>query len=69
MPNNQPNSKQAKNNDNQIIEPNVFLGTEKEHKDWYDANQMGKQRGKPTMAPRETKKQKGTRKHSLRKEK
>jgi len=35
----------------------------------YDANQMGKQRKKPVMAPRETKKAKGARKHSLRKEK
>jgi len=69
MPNINPKPNQAKDNDQKINEPNTFLKTQNEHKDWYEAGQMGKQRGKPQQAPREEKKKGGTRKHSLRKEK
>jgi len=65
----EPNSKQTKDADNNIVEPSTFLETEKEHKDWYDVTQMGKQRGTPKRVPVEGKKEKGNRKHSLRKEK
>ena len=68
MPNEKPTSKQVKNRDGKILKPNAFLETQKKHRDWYDINQ-GKQRGKPRIAPKETLKEKGTHKHSLRKEK
>ncbi len=64
-----PKSKQIKNDDQKIIEPNVLLETENQHKDWYDPSQIGKQRGRPVGRPSEIRKAKGTRKHSLRKEK
>lgn len=67
MPSIKPKSKQIKTADNSIIEPNVFLETEKNHKDWYDANQMGRQGGKPVNVSREMKKPKGAFKHSSRK--
>lgn len=62
-----PKTKQIKNDDQKILEPNVFLETQKKHRDWYDVNQMGKQRGMPRIAPKELRKPKGTHKHSLRK--
>jgi len=68
MPREESNSKQSIAN-NEVVEPNVFLETEKTHKDWYDANQMGRQDGRPRRVPREIAKPKGVRKHSLRKEK
>lgn len=58
MPTKKPKTEQIKNADNNIIEPNVFLETEKSHKDWYDVNQMGRQGGKPVNVPREMKKPK-----------
>lgn len=64
-----PKTKQVKDNDGNIVEPNVILETEHEHKDWYNTNQMGRQGGKPNMVQRATKKPKGIRKHSVRKEK
>lgn len=64
-----PKSNQIKDNDNNIQNPNILLETEHGHKDWYNVNQMGKQRGKPQMVKSETKKAKGSRKHSVRKEK
>lgn len=42
--------------DQNIIETNSYLEIQKEHKDWFKKNAMGKQRGKPTMTPKETKK-------------
>jgi len=48
---------------------NTYLETEKSHKDWYEIGAMGKQRGKPHAVPENIKKVKGTKKHSLRKEK
>lgn len=68
MPNNlQPKPKQVKDNDNNILEPNVLLETEHAHKDWYNTNQMGRQGGRPNMVPKDIKKPKGMRRHSLRK--
>lgn len=67
MPTGKPKPKQIKDRDSKILEPNVFLETQKKHRDWYDANQMGKQRGMPRIAPKENRKPKGMRKHSLRK--
>ena len=61
-------SQHAINHDQEIVKPNTFLETEKDHKKWYDANNMGKQQGRPKLVPRETKKPSGTKKHSLRKE-
>lgn len=69
MPIEKPKPDQLENHDQKILKPNAFLETQKKHRDWYDANQMGKQRGKPRLAPKETQKPKGTHKHSLRKEK
>lgn len=68
MPNEKPNAKQFETNDQKIEEPNSYLETQKQHKDWFDQNQMGRQGGKPRIAPKEIKKAKGTHKHSLRKE-
>ncbi len=65
----QPNPNQLKNDDQKIVEPNVLLETDKQHKDWYDPTQMGKSRGRPVGRPSEIRKPKGTRKHSMRKEK
>ena len=48
---------------------NQFLETDKEHKKWYEVGGMGKQRGKPKAVPPKVRKEKGTAKHSLRKEK
>ena len=48
---------------------NDYLETEKEHKKWYNVWEMGKQRGKPKAVPPKVKKEKGSGKHSLRKEK
>lgn len=62
------NSKTAKNNDQNLVEPNNYLETQKDHKEWYNIHEMGKMRGKPTNLPREIKKPGGTKKHSLRKE-
>lgn len=64
----QPKPNQSEDNNLNIQKPNVLLETQKEHKDWYDRN-AGKMRGKPQMQNKETKKAKGTAKHSLRKEK
>lgn len=64
-----PNPKQTKDHDQKIVEINPILEIQKEHKDWYNRNTMGKMRGRPTLLPHEVKKQKGTAKHSLRKEK
>lgn len=62
-----PKSKQMKNADQKILEPNAFFETEKQHKNWYDPSQMGKQRGRPVGRPAEIRKAKGTHKHSLKK--
>lgn len=62
-------SSQTLNHDQKIVEPNAYLELQKSHKNWYRKNQMGRQGGKPQMVARETKKTKGTSKHSLRKEK
>ena len=48
---------------------NPYLETEKQHKDWFNMGAMGKQLGKPKSNQKEIKKEKGTAKHSLRKEK
>ena len=60
---------QTKDHDNNILEPNAYLETEKEHKKWYSGEGMGKMRGKPTMRFKNVKKKPGGTKHSLRKEK
>lgn len=64
----EPRSNETVTNDNEIVEPSTYLETEKNHKDWYQANQMGGQRNRPQMVPRDAKKPKGTKKHSTRKE-
>ncbi len=63
-----PKPSQTTNHDQKIVEPNAYLELQKEHKKWYQKNQMGRQGGKPQMVARETKKSKGSTKHSLRKE-
>jgi len=68
MPQEKPDAKQFESNDQQIEEPNSYLETQKQHKDWYNQNQMGRQGNRPNMVPKETKKAPGTHKHSLRKE-
>lgn len=62
-------SKRTKNHNQKIVEPNTYLETQKPHKKWYDIREMGKQRGRPRLVPREQKKAGGTTRHSLRKEK
>ena len=54
-------SKLAKTHDEKLVQPNPYLETQREHKDWYAANIMGKQRGKPRydMAGKKIKKKKG----------
>ena len=69
MANKNPKSNQAQNADQKIVEPNTYLETEKEHKKWYSSEGMGKTRGKPVSHIPAKKKDKGTKKHSLRKEK
>jgi hypothetical protein len=61
--------KRTINHDQGLQEPNAYLKTENQHKDWYNVHEMGKLRGKPTALPREKKKPGGIKKHSLRKEK
>ncbi len=51
-------SKTIINNDQKIIKPSGYLKTQKEHKDWYDIREMGKQKNRPRLVPREKKKQK-----------
>lgn len=60
---------QSTDHDQNILKPNAYLELQKEHKDWYQKNQMGRQGGKPQMVQKEVKKSKGSGKHSLRKEK
>jgi len=62
-------AKHVEDHDNKLLKPNTYLETEKEHKNWYNIHEMGKQRDKPRIAPREEKKVGGITKHSLRKEK
>ena len=62
-------TKHAKEHGRKLVEPNAYLETQKEHKNWYNIHEMGKQRGEPRIAPREEKKVGGITKHSLRKEK
>lgn len=62
-------AKHLQDHDQNILEPNTYLKTDNQHKDWYNVHEMGKQGGKPKANPREIKKQSGTKKHSLRKEK
>lgn len=69
MPKKKPKTDEILNHDQKILKPNSYLETQKSHKDWYDIHEMGKQRGKPRLAPKETKKAGGRMKHSLRKEK
>lgn len=64
-----PTSKQSITRDQKIVETNPYLELQKEHKNWYEKNQMGRQGEKPQMVTREIKKAKGSGKHSLRKEK
>lgn len=45
------NQKQPKN-----IGPEGYLETDKQHKDWYNRREMGKQKGKPRYAPPKEKK-------------
>lgn len=61
--------KKVLNHDQKLVKPNSYLETQKSHKDWYDVDKMGKQRGKPNAVPKENKKPSGTRHHHLRKEK
>ena len=61
--------KHAKEHGKKLVEPNVYLKTQRDHKKWYNIHEMGKMRGEPRIAPREEKKAKGIQKHSLRKEK
>jgi len=62
-------TKRIKNHDQKLLKPDNYLETQKSHKKWYDIHEMGKQRGRPRLAPKETKKSGGIKKHSLRKEK
>ena len=68
MPKITPTSKQTENKDQKILEPSTYLETEKEHKKWHNQNLMGKQGDRPRIFERESKKEKGTKKHSTRKE-
>lgn len=69
MPKISPSAEETVNADQEIVQPNNYLKIERVHDRWYQPNSMGKQRGKPTIAPREESKAPGSRKHSLRKEK
>jgi len=64
----QPKPDQVKDHDQKISKASNYLETQKDHKDWYNIHEMGKQRGKPRGTPRDLKKAGGTKKHSLRKE-
>ena len=44
-------AKKAVNRDNMPIETGSLMHLEKQHKDWYNRSEMGKQRGKPKYAP------------------
>lgn len=63
-----PAADEALDHDQKIQKPSNYLETQKEHKDWYDIHKMGRQRGRPRLVPREEKKSRGIKKHSLRKE-
>jgi len=69
MPKISPDATETVNADQEIVKKDTYLVTEREHKDWYQANSMGKQGGMPRIAPKEEQKASGTKKHSLRKEK
>jgi hypothetical protein len=49
-------SKHGVDGDGNVFEPNSVLNTEKRHKDWYNSQTMGKQRGKPKYDMKEKKK-------------
>jgi len=55
-----PNSKLAENHDQKLNQPNPYLQTQQDHKNWYLSDAMGKQRGKPRydMAGKKVKKEK-----------
>lgn len=60
-----PKPKQIKNHDQKILKPDAYLETQRAHQKWYAANQMGRQAGKPRIAPVESKKKTGMAKHIL----
>ena len=62
-------SKRLKTHDQKLEKPDNYLETQRSHDKWYNIHEMGKQRGKPRLMPREMKKAAGMKKHSLRKEK
>jgi hypothetical protein len=41
------NSKLSKDHDQNLNEQNGYLEIQRQHKQWYESNAMGKQRGKP----------------------
>ena len=49
-------SKRAKSSGIELVETNPYLRTEKSHKKWFHQGSMGKQDGRPRIAPRERKK-------------
>jgi hypothetical protein len=59
MPRKKPTTKQTVNSDQKVVKANSYLETQKEHKDWYNVFEMGKQRGKPKSVPPKIKKEKG----------
>jgi len=60
-------SKLAQNRDQKLVEPHAYLETQRAHEKWYNIHEMGRQKGRPRLVPREAKKMAGVRKHSLRK--
>lgn len=49
-------SKKAVDHDNNLLETGSIMNLDKDHKDWYNRSEMGKQRGKPHYAPPKEKK-------------
>jgi regulator of replication initiation timing len=53
-------TKNAKAKCKRLVQTNNYLQLDKEHKDWYDRHNLGKQRNKPDRVAKEEKKQKKT---------
>ena len=57
-------SKHAKAHGKKLVEEEGYLRLDKDHKDWYNRRELGKQRGKPKYAPPKERKSKKGWKHS-----
>lgn len=51
-------SKHAKIHGKSLVEEESYLHLDKDHKDWYNRRELGKQRGKPKYVPLTEKKPK-----------